>query len=183
MMETGLSIVGLVIALSTLAAILWSIARPSQRLWPPIRYTPLTPILVWIPTFVLFGALVALGVLGWGELAFPRWLRFGIGIPLILLGNIVVWSAVAGFGIHKAGGAVGGLETSGLYRFSRNPQYVADIAMVLGWMVLTAAPLAILVGFAAIIVLVAAPFSEEPWLRSQYGSDFDKYAEHVRRFL
>lgn len=52
-----------------------------------------------------------------------------------------------------------------------------------GMDVLTAAPLAILVGFAAIIVLAAAPFSEEPWLRSQYGSDFDKYAEHVRRFL
>ena len=182
-METGLSIVGLLIALSTLAAILWSIARPLQRLWPPIRYTPLTPILIWEPTFVLFGALVALGVLGWGELAFPRWFRFGIGIPLILLGNIVVWSAVAGFGIHKTGGAVGGLETSGLYRLSRNPQYVADIVMILGWMVFTAAPLAMLVGFAAIIVLAAPPFSEEKWLRSQYGSDFDKYAEHVRRFL
>ncbi|WP_299616389.1 isoprenylcysteine carboxylmethyltransferase family protein [uncultured Tateyamaria sp.] len=182
-METGLSIVGLLIALSTLSAILWSIARPSQRLWPPIRYTALTPILIWVPTFVLFGALVALGVLGWGELAFPRWFRFGIGIPLILLGNIVVWSAVAGFGIHKTGGAVGGLETSGLYRFSRNPQYVSDIAMVLGWMALTAAPLVMLLGFAAIIVLIVAPFSEEPWLRSQYGSDFDKYAAQVRRYL
>ena len=183
MMETGITIVGLGIALSTLAAILWSIARPSQRLWPPIRYTPLTPILVWIPTFALFGALVALGVLGWGELGLPRWLRFGAGIPLIVIGNIVVWSAVAGFGIHKTGGAVGTLQTGGFYRFSRNPQYVADIAIVLGWMALTSAPLAMLVGFAAIIVLAAAPFSEEPWLRSQYGSDFDKYAAQVRRYL
>lgn len=183
MMETVLTIVGLGIALSTLAAILWSIARPSQRLWPPIRYTPLTPILVWIPTFVLFGALVALGVLGWGELPIPQWFRFGAGIPLILIGNIVVWSAVAGFGIHKTGGAVGTLQTGGFYRFSRNPQYVADIGMVLGWMILTAAPLVVLVGFAAIIVLVVAPFSEEPWLRSQYGSDFEKYAARVRRYL
>ncbi len=183
MMETGITIVGLGIALSTLAAILWSIARPSQRLWPPIRYTPLTPLLVWIPTFVLFGTLVALGVLGWGDLALSGWFRFGAGIPLILIGNIVVWSAVAGFGVHKTGGAVGTLQTGGLYRFSRNPQYVADIAMVLGWMVLTAAPLAMLVGTSAIIVLAAAPFSEEPWLRSQYGSDFDQYVAQVRRFL
>ena len=78
---------------------------------------------------------------------------------------------------------MGKLQTGGFYRFSRNPQYVADIGMVLGWMVLTAAPLVILVGFAAIIVLAAAPFSEEPWLGLQYGSDFDKYAKHVRRFL
>ena len=183
MMETGLTIVGLGIALSTLAAILWSIARPSQRLWPPIRYTPLTPILIWAPTFVLFGVLIALGLLSWGELAFPRWFRFGIGIPLIVIGNIAVWSAVAVFGIHKTGGAVGTLQTGGLYRYSRNPQYVADTVMILGWMTLTAAPLVMLVGFAAIIVLVVAPFSEEPWLRSQYGSDFDQYVAQVRRFL
>ena len=183
MMETGITIVGLGIALSTLAAILWSIARPSQRLWPPIRYTPLTPLLVWIPTFVLFGTLVALGVLGWGDLALSGWFRFGAGIPLIVIGNIVVWSAVAGFGVHKTGGAVGTLQTGGLYRFSRNPQYVADIAIVLGWMALTSAPLAMLVGSAAIIVLAAAPFSEEPWLHSQYGSDFDQYVVRVRRFL
>ncbi len=183
MMETSLTIVGLGIALSMLAAILWSIARPSERLWPPIRYTPLTPILIWVPTFVLFGVLIALGLLGWGELALPRWLRFGIGIPLIVIGNIAVWSAVAGFGIHKTGGAVGTLHTGGLYRYSRNPQYVADTVMILGWMALTAAPLAILVGFSAIIVLAAAPFSEEPWLRSQYGSNFDQYVTQVRRFL
>ena len=117
MMETSLTIVGLGIALSTLAAILWSIARPSERLWPPISYTPLTPILIWVPTFLLFGVLIALGLLGWGELALPRWLRFGIGIPLIVIGNIAVWSAVAGFGIHKTGGAVGTLHTGGLYRY------------------------------------------------------------------
>ena len=99
-MEMELTVVGLGIAFSTLGAILWSIARPSQRLWPPVRYTPLTPILVWIPTFVLFGALVALGVLDWGELPIPKWFRFGAGIPLIVIGNIVVWRAVAGFGIH-----------------------------------------------------------------------------------
>ena len=78
---------------------------------------------------------------------------------------------------------MGKLQTGGFYRFSRNPQYVADIGMVLGWMVLTAAHLVMLVGLAAIIVLAAAPFSEEPWLRSQYGSDFDKYATQVRRYL
>lgn len=183
MIKTALTIVGLGISAITLAAILWSIARPTQRLWPPARYSSLTPILVWVPTFSLFGALLALGILGWGELALPQWLRYGVGIPLIVIGNVVVWSAVAGFGIHKTGGATGGLQTSGLYRFSRNPQYVADTGVILGWMMLSAAPLALLVGVAAIIVVVAAPFSEEPWLRAHYGSDFDRYANRVRRFL
>ena len=183
MIETALTIVGLGIAAATFAAILWSIRRPTQRLWPPQQYKASTPIFVWVPTFTLFGTLVALGILGWGDLALSQWLRYGVGIPLIVIGNVVVWSAVAGFGIHKTGGATGGLQTSGLYRFSRNPQYVADIGMILGWMMLSAAPLALLVGVSAIIVLVAAPFSEEAWLRAHYGSDFDSYADRVRRFL
>lgn len=183
MMEIWLTVLGLGIAAATFAAIIWSIARPTKRLWPPLRYTVLTPILVWVPTFTLFGVLIALGVLGWGDLSIPLLLRFGLGATLILIGNVVVWSAVAGFGVHKTGGAADGLQTDGLYRHSRNPQYMADVAMILGWVVLTAAPLVAVVGFSAIIVLLAAPFSEEPWLRSQYGKKYDEYAAQVRRFF
>lgn len=92
----------------------------------------------------------------------------------------MVWSAIAGFGIHKTSGAVGTLQTGGFDPSSRNPQYVADITLVLGWMVLSAV---FVVGLEAIVVLTAAPFSEEPWLRSHYGSDFDKYSAEVRRVL
>ena len=182
-MAVFLTIAGLGIAAAPLAEILWSIARPAQSIWPPIRYTAFTPLFVWAPTFALFGILIGLGVLNWGELPFPRWLRFGLGLPLIVLGNIVVWSVVAGFGVHKTGGAPDGLQTDGLYRVSRNPQYVADIVMILGWMILAAAPSVTLVGLASITVLIAAPFSEEPWLRSRYGREYEDYAARVRRFF
>ena len=35
----------------------------------------------------------------------------------------------------------------------------------------------------AIAVLIAAPFSEEPWLKDQYGTKFEDYSTRVRRFL
>ena len=101
MMETTLVLSGLGIAAATLASILWSIVSPKRRIWPPQRYTAITPILVWVPTFSLFGVFIVLGVLGWGILAFPNWLRFGVGIPLILFGNFVVWTEVAHFGIAQ----------------------------------------------------------------------------------
>ena len=97
MIEVILIYLGLGIAAVTLASILWSIAFPARRIWPPKRYTSITPILVWVPTFSLFGILIMLGVLGWGDLAFPTWLRFGVGIPLIVFGNIVVWFEVLAF--------------------------------------------------------------------------------------
>lgn len=182
-MEAFLIVVGLVIAAGTLAAILWSIAYPTRRLWPPKRYTKATPVLVWVPTFTLFGILIALGVMEWGHLPMRTWVRFGVGIPLIVAGNIIVWLEVAQFGIAQTGGARGSLRTGGLYRYSRNPQYLADIAMIIGWIVLCASSGAALVGFVGIVVLIGAPFAEEPWLEEQYGSPFANYRAKVRRFL
>ncbi len=182
-MEVILISLGLGFAAATLASILWSIAFPERRIWPPKHYTSITPILVWVPTFSLFGILIVLGVLGWGDLVFSTWLRFGVGIPLIVIGNVVVWSEVAHFGVPQTGGAKGTLRIAGMYRYSRNPQYMADIAIVSGWGILTAAPSALIVGIAAVIVLIAAPFSEEPWLQEQYGSEFDDYRAATRRFF
>ena len=183
MMPTVLVVTGLMIAAATFAAILWSIAYPARRLWPPKRYTMATPILVWVPTFTLFGILIVLGVMEWGSLAIPTWLRFGMSVPLIIAGNVVVWSEAAKFGVAQTGGAKGTFRTSGMYRYSRNPQYVADIAMIVGWIMLCASSGAALVGLTGIVVLLAAPFAEEPWLREQYGSAYEDYKAKVRRFL
>lgn len=60
---------------------------------------------------------------------------------------------------------------------------MADIAIVGGWMILTSSPSVLIVGLAAILVLIVAPFAEEPWLNKQYGSGFEDYAARVRRFL
>ncbi|SLN42116.1 hypothetical protein PSJ8397_02133 [Pseudooctadecabacter jejudonensis] len=182
-MQPVLIVVGLVIAAGTLAAIFWSIAYPKRRLWPPKRYTKATPVLVWVPTFTLFGILILLGLMSWGSLPIPTWLRFGVGIPLIVAGNVIVWSEVAQFGIAQTGGAKGSLRTGGMYRYSRNPQYVADIAMVVGWIMLSASSGATLIGLAGIVVLLAAPLAEEPWLEEQYGAAFKNYRAKVRRFL
>ena len=182
-MTSFLVLIGLGIGGATLAVIFWSIVRPSRKVWPPKQYTSLTPVLVWVPTLSLFGILIILGVLGWGQIATPEWLRYGVGLPLIVLGNVAVWYEVRFFGIHQTGGARGSLRIDGLYRYSRNPQYVADVCIVLGWIVLSSAPWAAVVAIPGIAALLAAPFSEEPWLREQYGPDYDQYASKVRRFI
>ena len=178
-----LSIIGLAIAGQTLAAIIWSIAKPSQRFWPPQRYTWVTPIVVWLPTFTLFAVIVAIGVLDWGRIELPVWLRFGVGGVLIVLGNLAVWAEVAGFGIAQTGGAEGVLKTNGLYRYSRNPQYVADTSMLIGWGLLAASVSAIPVIIAAIAVLLVAPFAEEPWMQETYGDEYEAYKKRVRRYV
>lgn len=183
MMIDTLVIIGLAIAGLTLSAILWSIFKPSRRFWPPQRYIWATPIVVWVPTFTLFGVIVAIGVLDWGSIELPVWLRFGIGGVLIVLGNLAVWAEVAGFGIAQTGGAEGVLKTNGLYRYSRNPQYVADATMLIGWGLLAASIFAFPVIVLAIAVLLVAPLAEEPWMQETYGEEYDKYRRGVRRYL
>jgi len=183
MMVILLTFIGIVIAFGTVAAIVWSIVYPERRLWPPKEYTTLTPILVWVPTFALFGTMIVVGVLEWGAWPIPAAVRYGLGGTLIVLGNLGVWSEVLKFGVDQTGGASGVLRTRGLYRYSRNPQYVSDMMIVLGWMLMSASPNAWLIGVASIVVLAAAPLAEEPWLVDQYGEEYQTYKSLVRRFL
>jgi protein-S-isoprenylcysteine O-methyltransferase Ste14 len=183
MMIGVLTALGVAIAVATLTAIVWSIVYPERGLWPPRQYTRLTPLLVWMPTFTLFGTMIAVGVLEWGTWSIPTTIRFGLGSLLIIFGNVGVWLEVSKFGIDQTGGAPGTLRTGGLYQYSRNPQYLADILIVTGWVLMSASPAALTIGLPSILVLLAAPLPEEIWLRDTYGKQYDEYFEQVRRFL
>lgn len=87
------------------------------------------------------------------------------------------------FGLPQTGGAVGQLKVDGLYCYSRNPQYVADIAILIGWTLLCASLVAVPVIVAGILVLLIAPFAEESWLKEQYGQTYRDYKATVRRYL
>ena len=183
-MTAVFTLFGLLIAAGSFAAIVWSAAVTARRIWPPKRYHDvLTPVLVWAPTFALAGILLWLGAEGWGAIPLPGWLRWGVGVPVIVLANLAVWSEAARFGARQTGGDVGPLRTQGLYRRSRNPQYLADAAMILGWLALSASPAVAVVGSATIAVLAAAPFAEEPWLAERHSDDWHDYSARVRRYF
>jgi protein-S-isoprenylcysteine O-methyltransferase Ste14 len=181
--SNALLTIGLILAASTIAAVLWSIIHPKTRIWPTRRYTASTPFLVWVPTFSLFGIIIWLGVIEWGQIAVSNSLRYGAALPLIVIANIAVWIEVGHFGVAQTGGASGTLRTDGLYRYSRNPQYVADITMITGWVLLCASPSAASLAIPSISILLLAPFAEEPWLTDRYGADYIAYRKRVRRFL
>ena len=179
----ALTVVALAIAGGALAAVLWSIARPDRRIWPPQTFEPTTSFVAWGGTLVFFAAVGILGIAGWGEARLPGWLRYGLGPILIAAGNAAVWTEVIGFGANQTMGAEGRLKTDGLYRVSRNPQYVADIAILIGWALLSASVVAVPAILAGIAVFMAFPFAEESWLEERYGSTYIRYRTDVRRFL
>ena len=65
------------------------------------------------------------------------------------------------------------LINTGHYRFSRHPQYVADIGILVGFGLLFSSIWAWPIVCVGVFVLVVATFAEEPWLRLQYDSKYD----------
>ncbi|WP_323035573.1 isoprenylcysteine carboxylmethyltransferase family protein [Pararhodobacter sp.] len=173
------------ISVSVLATvlILWSLAVPTKRIWPSNEPSRRTTALVWAMTFALAVSIIGLALLGWGQADLPLWLRIGVGLPLLAAGNIVVWREAGRFGAKQTMGGAGVLLTDGFYRYSRHPQYVADIALCVGWFLVSASLAALPVIIGAIIVLILAPFAEERWLEDVYGNAYRDYRQQVRRFL
>jgi protein-S-isoprenylcysteine O-methyltransferase Ste14 len=169
--------------LAAAAAVLISIRLPECRIWPPgrpdARKTALMGFLFFFPAL----GIGMLGLLEWGGLGYPDWVRIGLGLPPLVGGlAFFLWAqGILGFGPMM--GNAGVLMIGGPFRFSRNPQYTGCLVMLAGWVLLSSAPTAAIGSMVAVIPLVLVPFAEEPWLRKQYGRAYDEYSRKVRRFL
>jgi len=175
--------VGLLAGAYMLGMLLWSIAYPQRRVWPPEKATTGLKIRVWLMTTLIFAAAFMLGLMDWNRLDWPAFIRWGIGLPLIIIGNVIVWRGVSKIGMKATSGEATGLKTDGLYSWSRNPQYVADITILVGWVVLSASLWAMPVLILGLFVLLVAPIAEEPWLQQRYGAAYQNYKRSVRRYL
>lgn len=186
-MLTDIELLSVVVAacsgLYLLGAFAWSIMFPKRRVWPPKAATRGIKLRVWIATIAIFGAAFVLGVVNWNDFGWPAPLRWGLGVPMILAGNVIVWMGVRKIGLGATSGEVAVLKTDGLYQYSRNPQYVADMVILMGWAVLSASGWAVAIAGLGITTLAAAPHAEEPWLDANYGDQFRDYKRQVRRYF
>jgi len=110
-------------------------------------------------------------------------LRFAIGLICVVAGFGFTIYGYFNLGIENTYGADEGLVTKGLYRYSRNPQYVASILGFFGTALAHGGMhTAILCGLAILVYLIM-PYTEEPWLQRAYGDVYLAYKERTPRFL
>ena len=181
--ETLVLVLGLAAALALMVMMLWSIAFPQRRLWPPKESTPLNRMTAWALTVMIFASAGVLAVLDWNALGWPAALRWGLGGGLIVVGNVVVWRGAFRMGMLATSGAEGELITDGMYRYSRHPQYMADIGILIGAAILSASPVVMLVAASGVAVLLVAALAEEPWLAARHGEAWQRYSLRTRRFI
>jgi protein-S-isoprenylcysteine O-methyltransferase Ste14 len=110
------------------------------------------------------------------------WVLIGMGLFLLL------WCVrdffVSGRGTLAPWDPPRHLVVVGLYRFVRNPMYIAVLTLVLGWSV--AAGSLLLAGYAAVLAVafhLRVIFYEEPCLLRLFGIEWTAYSKSVPRWL
>ncbi|MFI5960027.1 methyltransferase family protein [Cryptosporangium sp. NPDC051539] len=89
-----------------------------------------------------------------------------------------------GFGTPAPAAPTAHLVVGGLYRYVRNPMYLAVDAAIVGQALLLGRP--VLYVYAAVIAATTAAFVhgyEEPTLREQFGAEYDAYRRSVPAWL
>lgn len=164
------------------AGALWSIAFPSRRIYPmtePDRwYTAL-----WTLFGYIFASNLAFVFLDWSSGPWTSGLRFWLAGPLVVLGGGLVSWGIATLGVRRTSALPEGLVEEGPYLVTRNPQYVGDFLLFVGVAVLANSQVVWVTHLLTALVLLLAPFAEEPWLEHQYGEPYVRYRQRVPRYL
>jgi protein-S-isoprenylcysteine O-methyltransferase Ste14 len=119
----------------------------------------------------------------------PHWLPFRIvGVILLVAGVVVLLEAFTRFVVEGVGtpapvAPTEHLVVGGLYRYVRNPMYLAVGATIVGQALLLGQLVLLL--YAAVFGVVVAAFVhgyEEPTLHRQFGEEYDAYRQAVPRW-
>lgn len=165
------------------ALLLVSIVSPARRVWPPPGRRTWQYRVVWTLVDVATVGILVVGVLDWNALGVDPRVRLPIGGLLALGGGAFALWGIRHLSWHASLGLEAELVRSGPYRWTRNPQYVGDIVMLVGWAIVFGSLLAGILCALGIAWFAVAPLAEEPWLRAQYGEAYERYREEVPRFL
>ncbi len=166
-----------------LLGVLYSIAYPTKRIWPPPKKWAWQYIATWLLFYTTVTLDVILAYLTWDTWSILPEIRLFIGIPVSIIGGMLVSWGIFTLGVTNTYGSRNGFINNGPYQFTRNPQYLGDIILFIGLSLVAnslyvAIPLLLLA-----ITFLITPLSEESWLYEQYGNEYGKYKSGTSRFL
>lgn len=181
-MQVIFSAITVASCLAVAAIIVWSARNPRRSLWPPRRFGWAARLVTWSVTIIAIGAAWQAGRLSWNAWNWPDTVRWYIGFPLVSVASSVSSYAIMKLGLDQSMGADRALVTDGIFARTRNPTYLANIALCLGWILLAASwPAAIAAASLAALYVFAVPY-EERWLIRTYGQAYEDYRARVKRW-
>lgn len=162
---------------------LWSIAYPKKRVWPPPKKWSWQYNITWTLFYAAFALNAALLISDWNTWLIPDEIRFYLGIPVMLVGALLVTWGIFTLGVKNTYGLKDGFILDGAYLFTRNPQYLGDIILFVGIGLVSNSLYVLVVHLLMALVFLVTPFAEEVWLEKQYGEDYLIYKAKTARFF
>jgi protein-S-isoprenylcysteine O-methyltransferase Ste14 len=122
---------------------------------------------------------------------YDPWLAYAsdAGLVLMFIGVLVLfWCTrdfyVAGKGTLAPWDPPQQLVDIGLYRYSRNPMYIAVLIIIAGWAAYSGSHFVLVYGFVcAAIFHRRVVVHEELWLDNKFGAEWQRYQRLVPRWL
>jgi protein-S-isoprenylcysteine O-methyltransferase Ste14 len=145
-------------------------------------------VLFFIVAPGVVAGLIPWWITGWETEPAAGWIR-ATGVTLIALAALaLVYSfvrfVVEGIGTPAPVAPTERLVVGGLYRYVRNPMYVAVVAIILGQAAWLARPSLLFYALVAGVAMVAfAHFYEEPNLTRRFGESYEIYKQNVPGWL
>ncbi len=129
----------------------------------------------------MFCGTLAMGADG----TYPPGRLLWLGIPLMVIGLVMTLFAMDLFRKFSRwlGSDTPGLQTNGLYRYSRNPQFVGYGLLILGYFLAWWNSLAWIGLLSYIALAFAVTLLEEEHLNRIYGASYRDYCKRVPRYL
>lgn len=107
-----------------------------------------------------------------------------VGWVLFIGGWLIVFAAFFRLGIRRSHGLqVNTLRQTGLYRLTRNPQVVALIVAMFGYLVLWPTWRNVGVLILMVVLCHLMILSEEEHLRDIFGEEYERYCRRVPRYI
>jgi protein-S-isoprenylcysteine O-methyltransferase Ste14 len=161
-----------------------TIKLPGFRFWPPPSVLSWQFMLAWLMVGLVGLCGIWLGFLDLDSGFLPDIkIRLPTAGIFFLIGTILgAWGNLA-LGMRATLGLGDRLVIKGPYHYTRNPQYIGDSLMIIGFMLLMNSWMVWVIGILALMLNTLAPFTEEPWLLERYGESYQEYMRQVPRFI
>jgi protein-S-isoprenylcysteine O-methyltransferase Ste14 len=161
-----------------------TIKMSSFRFWPPPAARSWQFFVAWLVAAIVTVLFALLGLLDYDSFILPMfWMRSPFALAFFVLGGTIGSWAFISFPFRATIGLGDRLVTGGPYRFSRNPQYIGDSLLIVGYFLLTNSWMVGVIGFLGVVLNLLAPFTEEPWLEQRFGQAYLDYKRRVPRFI
>jgi protein-S-isoprenylcysteine O-methyltransferase Ste14 len=110
-------------------------------------------------------------------------LLFPLALVLVTLGLLLVLLSMPFLGQRSFGREVGSLRTTGLYRYSRNPQLVGGFLFIAGYAMLWPSWKGVLWASLWLVIAQLMVRGEEAHLERVFGDEYRDYCTRTPRYL